>query len=85
MNEMKVILLYLIFKINMPVYVFHFRQVQFESILNDTSSDEEEFCRPNIPAQSIAAVQKQPNNDSSAMQIDNFTDRDEASIFEFIY
>ncbi|XP_072755327.1 mutS protein homolog 5-like isoform X2 [Anoplolepis gracilipes] len=57
-------------------------QVQFESILNENSSDEEEFIRPNIPtAQSIAAVEKQPTNamqtDSSAMQIDNFIDKDE--------
>lgn len=66
----------------MLAYVFHFRQVQFESILNESSSDEEEISRPNIPtAQTIAAVQKQPSNDGSAMQIDNFTDRDEASIF----
>lgn len=53
--------------------------MQFESILNENSSDEEEFSIPT--AQAIAAVQKQPSNDGSAMQIDNFTDRDEASIF----
>lgn len=80
-DESNIVIFYFL-NYNMSAYVFHFRQVQFESILNETSSDEEEFSRPNIP---IAAAQKQPSNDSSAMQIDNFTDRDEASIFEFIY
>lgn len=78
-------MLHLIFKINTLVHVFHFRQVQFESILNESSSDEEEFNRPNIPTEQSIAAEKQRSNDGSAMQIDNFTDRDEASIFSDSY
>ncbi|KYN27043.1 MutS protein like protein 5, partial [Trachymyrmex cornetzi] len=53
-------------------------QVHFESILNESSSDEEEL-NINIPAsQSGAAAQKQKNINNSTVQNDNFTDRDEA-------
>ncbi|XP_029163563.1 mutS protein homolog 5-like isoform X2 [Nylanderia fulva] len=52
--------------------------VEFESILNETSSDEEEFRSPNIPmTQSSATAQKQSSNVSSAMQFGNFSNRDE--------
>jgi len=58
--------------------------VQFESILNENSSDEEEFDI-NIPtSQSGAAAQKQQNDGGSTVQGDNFTDRDEARSLELI-
>jgi len=60
--------------------VFYYRQVHFESILNENSSDEEEFDI-NVPtSHSGIAAQKQHNDGSSTVQSDNFTDRDEARI-----
>lgn len=53
--------------------------MHFESILNE-SSDEEEL-NINIPtSQSDIAAQKQQNVNGSTMQNDNFTDKDEARI-----
>ncbi|XP_067217256.1 mutS protein homolog 5-like [Linepithema humile] len=54
-------------------------QVQFESILNESSNDEEEeFSNQNVrTSQSGTAAQRQHSSCDSATQIDNFTDRDE--------
>ena len=63
-------------------HVFYSRKVQFESILNENSSDEEEeFNDQNVRTlQSDTAVQEQHSSCNSAMQIDNSTDRDEVNI-----
>lgn len=55
--------------------MFHFRQVEFESILNDNSSDEEESSNRNITMFELNNTGQRQH--SSTTQIDNFTDRDE--------
>lgn len=57
------------------------RQVQFESILNE-NSDEEEFEINAPTTESEVAAQKQQSDGDSTVQSDNFTDRDEARISE---
>lgn len=57
------------------------RPVQFESIMNE-NSDEEEF-EMNIPTtESDVAAQKQQSDGGSTVQGDGFADRDEARISE---
>lgn len=66
--------------VSFPILRFT-RQVQFESIMNE-NSDEEEF-EINVPTTESAA-QKQQSDGGSTVQSDSFADRDEARIFELI-
>jgi len=59
--------------------------VQFESILEESSSDDEESCEHNPPILKSNANQEQATGCSFTTQIGNLTDKEEAGIFGNYY